>query len=259
MRKVFFVAVVLALLSGCSTLDSKLEREFNEVRDGPTLRPYKSLTDFSEALVCMDNLMLKKGVKAVPIMVEDIGDKTESVPVGVKDMLVSAISEMTAKSQAIRLIVYGKDTGNLISFMKAAKNDQIYKQAPLFDIQGSISQFDKGMTSSDSSLGLFYRRKGGLGLSRAASLSVVALDLNMVRANDMAVVSGVSSRNSVAIFQRGDSLDADASINKLGVYFDINLNRNEGKAQAVRSLVELGAIELIGKLVKVPYEQCLRN
>lgn len=255
----FLLMAVSLLISGCVSLDSKLEREFEEVRKGPRGAPYKSVTNFSASLRCMDNLMSTRNIKDIPVMVEDLEDKTESVKVGVRDMLVSAISEMTYKSHGIKLVLYGKDTGNLISFMKAANNNKVYDKMPLFDIQGSISQFDKGIAMTDSSVGLFARRDGGIGGAHGSSLNVVALDLNVVRTDDMSIVPGVSSKNSVAIFQRGDSLDADASINKFGIYFDLNLTRNEGQAQAVRSLVELAAVEIVGKLTRLPYEQCLRE
>jgi len=256
------VMVCAAILCGCASIDSrlddKLESEFAEIKQGPNGAPYKNVTNFSDSLGCMDRLMLSRNIRDIPVMVEDIDDKTEAVKTGVRDMLVSAISEMTYRSHGIKLILYGKDSGNLISFLKAANNNKVYEAMPLYDIQGSISQFDKGVTSVDASIGLFARRDGGLGAARGSSLSVVALDLNVVSTNDMSIVPGVSSKNSVAIFQRGDSLDADASINKFGVYFDINLSRNEGQAQAVRSLVELAAVEIVGKLTGVPYEQCLQ-
>ncbi|MGB1009747.1 MAG: hypothetical protein ACPGVP_08505 [Thiolinea sp.] len=205
----------------------------------------------------MDNMMLSKGVSGVPVMIEDIEDKTESVKTGTRDMLISAISEMTARSKGIKLIVYGKDAGNLISFMKAANYGGGYKQMPRYDIQGSITQFDKGMANSDSSLGLFYSKKAGGGAARSASLDVIALDLNVLNTADMSVVPGVSSKNSVAIFQRADSLDMDASINKLGVYFDMSISASDGKAQAVRNLVELASVELVGKMLGLPYERCI--
>jgi len=257
--KMFILSLMaLSILNGCTSLDSKLETEFAEIKKGPSGAPYKSVTGFSDSLRCMDDLLLSKNVHDIPVMVEDVEDKTESIKMGVRDMLVSAVSEMTFKSHGIKLILYGKDSGNLISFLKAANNNKVYEELPLYDIQGSISQFDKGVVSTDASVGLFARRDGGLGASRGSSLSVVALDLNVVKTGDMSVVPGVSSKNSVAIFQKGDSLDADASISKFGIYFDINLNRNEGQAQAVRSLVELAAVEIVGKLTKVPYEQCLK-
>jgi hypothetical protein len=248
---------MLATLTGCASLDSKLEREFEQIRRGPAGAPYKSVTNFSDALSCMDGLMQAKGVNEIPIMVEDLEDKTDSVKTGTRDMLISAISRMTTRSKAIKLIAYGKDSGNLVSFMKAANYTGGYKQMPLYDIQGSISQFDKGVASADSSLGLFKKRDGGAGAAHSASLNVIALDLNVLRAADMSVIPGVTSSNSVAIFQRGDSLNMDASINKLGVYFDLNLSSSEGQAQAVRNLVDLAAVELVGKLVGVPYASCL--
>lgn len=257
--KMFILSLMaLSILNGCTSLDSKLESEFAEIKKGPSGAPYKSVTGFSDSLSCMDDVLLSKNVHDIPVMVEDVEDKTDAVKMGIRDMLVSAVSEMTFKSHGIKLILYGKDSGNLISFLKAANNNKIYEELPLYDIQGSISQFDKGVVSTDASVGLFARSDGGFGASRGSSLSVVALDLNVVRTGDMSVVPGVSSKNSVAIFQKGDSLDADAAISKFGIYFDINLNRNEGQAQAVRSLVELAAVEIVGKLTKVPYEQCLK-
>jgi hypothetical protein len=257
--KRFALSIIASfILNGCVSLDSKLESEFAEIKQGPRGAPYKSITDFSASLRCMDDLMLSKNVSNIPVMIEDVEDKTDAIKMGVRDMLISAVSEMTFKSHGIKLILYGKDSGNLISFLKAANNNKVYESVPLYDIQGSISQFDKGVISADASVGLFARRDGGFGAARGSSLSVVALDLNVVKTADMSVVPGVSSKNSVAIFQRGDSLDADASISKFGVYFDINLNRNEGQAQAVRSLVELAAVEIVGKLTRVSYEQCLK-
>lgn len=256
---VFLLAGAIALMSlgGCASLDSKLAREFEKIRRGPSGAPYKSITNFSEALSCVDDLMLAKGVKNIPVMVEDLEDKTEEVKTGTRDMLISAISRMTTKSKAIKLIAYGKDSGNLVSFMKAANYSDAYKEMPAFDIQGSITQFDKGVASADTSAGVFYRKKGGGGAAHSTSLNVVALDLNVLRASDMSVIPGITSSNSVAIFQRGDSLDMDASINKFGVYFDLSLNASEGQAQAVRNLVDLAAVELVGKLVGVPYGKCL--
>ena len=178
------LVVMATIMNGCATfkssVDNKLEKEFNEVKRGPKGAPFKSITTFSESLVCMDNLMQAKGIRDIPVMIEDIEDKTDSVKVGVRDMLISAISEMTVNSHGLKLIIYGKDTANLISYMKAANKTSIYETQPLYDIQGSITQYDKGISSIDGSLGLFYRRKGGLGGASSSSLNVVALDLNVL-------------------------------------------------------------------------------
>ena len=248
---------ISTVLGACVSIDKKLEREFERISRGPSGSPYKTVTNFSYALSCMDKLMLESKTPKISVMVENLDDKTEEVKTGTRDMLISAISEMTTHSKAIKLIAYGKDTANLISFLKSANQDSVYKNVPVYDIQGSITQFDKSLMRADTSLGLFWRGVGGSGKAYGASLDVIALDLNVLSAADMSIVPGVTSSNSVAVFQRGDSLNTDASINKLGVYFDINVGGSEGKAQALRNLVELAAIELVGKLTKTPYGQCL--
>ena len=51
--------------------------------------------------------------------------------------------------------------------------------------------------------------------------------------------------------------DAGATIGKAGVFFNISLNKSEGVHAATRTLVELNAIEILGKLAEVPYWRCL--
>ena len=251
------VSLALCTLAACSSTETRVKKEFEDIRRGPANAPYKSITNFSHALQCMDKLMLDKKINKVPILIEAIDDKTKTVNAGTRDMLISAISEMTIRSHGIKVIAYGKGATNLISFMKLAKQKGLYKNTPLFDIHGSITQHDESVVSSGRSLGLSVFSEGDLGIAGSTSVNVIALDLNVLNTRDLSVVPGVSSHNSIAIFKRGKSFDADARINKFGVYFDISLRKSEGKTQALRNLVELGAIETIGKLVKVPYWRCL--
>ncbi|MEZ5476792.1 MAG: hypothetical protein R3E95_04675 [Thiolinea sp.] len=137
--------------------------------------------------------MLEKKVKNIPILIESIDDKTENVNAGTRDMLISAISEMTVRSHALKVIAYGQDSANLISFMKSSSNNQAYQNMPLFDIHGSITQYDEDTVSTGGSLGLFSRKTGGGGLGESASLSTIAMDLNVLKADDMSVVPGVSA------------------------------------------------------------------
>jgi hypothetical protein len=74
---------------------------------------------------------------------------------------------------------------------------------------------------------------------------------------DMAVLAGVTSRNSVMILKQGSGFDGDAAYHKFGINYSMNLAKAEGQTQALRGLVELAAVELIGKLTKTPYWTCL--
>ena len=86
---------------------------------------------------------------------------------------------------------------------------------------------------------------------------MLGLDLSVITTHNIAVIPGVTTRNSAVIYKRGDAKDFDAGISKTGVNFSIANNQSDGTAQALRALIELSAIELMGKLMKIPYWKCL--
>jgi hypothetical protein len=73
----------------------------------------------------------------------------------------------------------------------------------------------------------------------------------------MSVVAGVTSRNSVVILKHGKGFDGDTAYHKFGINYSMTLSQSEGQSQALRGLVELAAVELMGKLTKTPYWSCL--
>jgi hypothetical protein len=235
--------------------------EVPKLTKGPEVAPFRTITNFSQALRCMDSLMIEYGVFDVSMLVEDLKDSTGKVKAGAKDMLISAVSEMTRRSHAIRLIAFGSDSGNLVSFLASANETGAYSIVPQYDIRGSISQLDKSIAAKDASAGVRVGLGGGsgvgLGGSKTANASVMALDLAVIQTKDYSVIPGVVSKNQIVIFKEGEGTSAEASIGKFGVDFSMNLTRAEGDAQALRNLIELASVELIGKLTKTPYWNCM--
>jgi hypothetical protein len=210
----------------------------------------------------MDGMMINYGMYDISILVEALTDNTGQVQAGTRDMLISAISEMTRRSHAIRLVAFGSDSSTLASFLQLSGKKSAYNVVPKYDIRGSVSQMDKNMVKANTGSGL---KLGGIGLGQdeSASASVLALDLAIMKASDFSVIPGVVSKNTIIISDEASAVNAGASTNvgasigKLGVKFDMSLRRAEGTAQAVRNLIELATVELIGKLTKTPYWQCL--
>lgn len=250
---------IVAALAGCSSLDvkRKTSEETVALRQAPESTPHRSITNFSQALRCMDNLLIDYGVRDVSVLVEDILDQTKKVNAGTKDMLISAVSDMTKRSRAIRLVAFGVDSNNAIAFMQQAGRKSAYEAVPEFDIKGSITQLDENLIRNQQDLGAGFGRYFNLGFSRDSASNMIGLDLTMLNTSDFSVVPGVTSRNSVVIFKQGQGLDGDAAIKKFGISFSMNLNKSEGQSQALRNLVELAVIELFGKLTKTPYWSCL--
>jgi hypothetical protein len=245
-------------LAGCSTLDptAGVKRETERMKVGPQGKPFRTITGFTDGLRCMDNLMIGYGVRDLPVLVEDLADKTTKVNAGTRDMLISAISALSARSRAIRLVTFGADVANLANFFANAESKQPYAEAPVYDIRGSISQFDESLSRRQGEGGVSFAWFG-LGGAKSAEASILAIDLNVIYARNYAVVPGVSASNSVAVLKLGSGVDAEAEYRKLGVNFNVTLSRSEGRAQALRTLVELSAIELIGKLTRTPYWTCI--
>lgn len=260
-RKAGTLVCGLALaLTACVTTEDSVRKEATDVtkavRTGPEQAPLKSITSFSPALRCMDNLFLMYGVRDLVVISEDLNDNTKKVSAGTKDMLISAVSEMTKRSKAVRLIAYGQDSSNLISFMKEAEKKNLFQLTPQYGIRGSISQLDENVAKKTEGGGISF---GDVGFGRAATAAttILGLDLTMMSTEDLSIVSGVTSSNSVAIFKSGAGVEGEAGYKKFGINYQANLSRSEGTAQALRNLVELSVVELFGKLTKTPYWICL--
>jgi hypothetical protein len=249
----------LAALAGCGQLEVKQDilDTAESVRKGPERAPFRSITTFADSLRCMDNLLVTYGVRDVSVLAEELADATKKVNAGTRDMLISAVSDMTRRSRAIRLVAFGQDAGNLISFLAQAERKSAYSVIPQFDIKGSISQFDENVARKDASFGAAFGEYFNLGTARTGSATIIAIDLTVLNTADMSVLPGVTSRNAALVQKSGRGLDGDAQYRKFGINYTTSLARAEGNTQALRNLVELAAIELFGKLVKVPYWTCL--
>ncbi|MEJ8847792.1 DUF4384 domain-containing protein [Variovorax rhizosphaerae] len=263
MNPPFFVRILalaaVATLAGCQALEVKKPtvEQTAEVRKGPEDRPQRSITGFSHSLRCMDTLLLDYGVRDVTMLTEEITDETKKLNAGTRDMLISSVSDMSRRSRAVRLVAFGKDTLNVVSFLATAQSQGAYQAVPLYDIKGSVSQFDENLIKNQKDAGLGIFPYLNLGVAKDAASSMLALDLSVLTTSDMGVLPGVTSRNSVVILKQGSGFDGDAAYKKFGINYSMNLARSEGQTQALRGLVELAAVELVGKLTKTPYWTCL--
>jgi hypothetical protein len=244
---------------GCSTLDVKTQavEQTRVARVGPEQAPFRSITGFTPALRCMDDKMIDFGVRDVTMLVEDIFDQTRKVNAGTRDMLISAVSDMTRRSRAFRVNAFGRDSTNAITFLASAQRQQAYETVPQYDIRGSVSQFDENVVRNQKDGGLGIKPFLNLGVSLDANSSILGLDLSVLTTEDLSILPGVTSRNAVAILKQGKGVDADAAYHKFGISYSMSLSTSEGQAQALRGLIELAVIELMGKLTKTPYWTCL--
>lgn len=221
----------------------------------PTTRPVQNITSFTPALQCMDNLLSSFGVTNVVITSAGIPDATSEVKAGTKDMLISAISRMSVKSRAFAFVDFDQTQTDVAQLQSLVGFSNKFV-APSYYIRGAITQLDSGVISNSVGGGIAV---GGvdLGVSKDLVVSVISLDMNLGYLASRQIIPGISANNSVAVSRRGVGGDVGAQIYKAGISFNLSMNKSEGMHSAVRSLIELSAIEIVGKLTEVPYWRCL--
>jgi hypothetical protein len=129
---------------------------------------------------------------------------------------------MTQRSRAIRVIATNADWGQTRAVMAQAQKSEPYAVTPQFALRGTLRTLDGGRT--------------------------VGLDLTLLNTHDMSVVPGTATQNAAML--KG----TQAEFVKFGQPIAVPVG---GVAHAQRALAELAAIEVFGRLTKVPYWTCL--
>jgi hypothetical protein len=230
--------------------------EMAHVAVQPRTAPVRTITSFNEALRCMDELFLAQGKKDIYITSAGIPDATGMVAAGTKEMLITAISKMSATSGAFRFVDYDPTQLDVqvLSELVGLRENFV---APNYYIRGAITQLDSNVLSSLESAGVSTPYVD-LAVSRDQVVSVMSLDLNVGKLVTRQIIPGMSASNSIAVVRSGKGGDVGGVIGKAGLSISVSLDRSEGFHQAVRNLVELSTIEAVGKLTRVPYWQCLQ-
>ncbi|MBA4340628.1 MAG: hypothetical protein C0423_00590 [Methylibium sp.] len=248
----------LLALTACSNTPSQQTLQTVRGEANPTDKAQRTITNFTPALRCMDELMFKKGTRDVTLMMEELRDSTGRVQISTRDMMTSAVSEMTRRSRAVRLSVFGSDQQNLAQLLQQAQKNSVFQVVPEFNVRGTVSQLDEDVKRSSASFGLQIQELFGLRLASETRFSVLAFDAAVVRTDTFTLVPGVTSKNTTVLARRDSSAgDGQARIQSAGTVFAFSSGRSEGTSGAARNMVELAVIELVGKLIKAPYWQCL--
>lgn len=227
----------------------------------PDGRPFDAITDFTESLQCMDDYLIRYKVKDLSILVVEDRDVTGQV-VGAKDMAVTALSKMARKSKSIRVISIGPAHATGMDAYIAGVGDRVppnsdRRMLPKYYVTISMPQIDNAVSADRKSAGMRLLNAAGFEYDQDKLMSSMSIDLNMGNLLTASSLPGVYSSNTVAIKRTGKAIGANGEINKLGAVFNVSADRSEGFHHSLRQLVELGVIELIGRLTQLPYWECL--
>ncbi len=279
-KKFIFILAVfsVSLISACSV---SIPKPSPSVKiDNPVSIPNAKITNFNEALVCMDNLMLMRKVQPIYVMAQDINNYTSarSLSSGGVEMLITTINQMSYRSRAVRFHNFSSKLADVYTMAKNHPENKTMR-IPDFFIRGGITQHNKNAWQGQSGAGgstQFTKTiiddgdgESGtqtesedltLSYSSSGSLGSVTLDLSIGSVATMLNLPGIYSANTLSLNNTtGGAITGDLSMAKIGLSYSYSNNTSQDFNDVYRALIQVGAIELIGKLQKVPYWRCLSN
>lgn len=254
----------VVFLAACSTpMDARRDTEFQSrgnAASRPTQRPVRSMSSFSDSLQCMDRMLRDAEVPTTLITSKQIPDFSTRVPVATKDMVITALLQMSRLSNAFRYVDYEVDIArqdtvqNLTNIL--LNNNQIQLQRPSLYVSGSVSFVDQNVLNNRFDLGTSGARFE-TGYSQSRNVTIIGLELHLGDFRTRTLIPGLDSANEVIIGNGGQGLDLAGRIRDYGWQFNVGRDYAQGSGAAIRTLVELAMIELVGKWARVPYWQCL--
>ena len=279
-KKIINNIVVLMFCLFLAACQSKIVQIPNAIQSQyPSHKAVNNLTDFSEALVCMDEKLLAAKVDPVYLSSEKINNltSTSSFSKGGKEMLINALSKMSTKSKAVVYVRYGTDVASMLD-LQGVHPDKDDFRVPDFFITGGVTEYnenrfrgsvgggksisiDDGTTTSSGLVSIISgNEEATASISNSLGYGTIAMDMSLAYVKDLQVIPGTVSSNTLAIQKTySNSVSVDLTIGDIGFTSQVTNTEQLDINTIMRSLIEIGSIEIVGKIHNVPYWECFNN
>ncbi|MFA7230986.1 MAG: hypothetical protein WC071_06920, partial [Victivallaceae bacterium] len=231
----------------------------------------KDLGKAVEKQTAYDNSLKKFGlmleaynINPVRVQSKVISNQTaeKELPDSVSGMLSSSINKIGAT-----VIYVPFDPNYVIS--ETTTGGDIQRALPKIVIAGGITEFDKDLIEKKRDLktkanigdnfGSNYNYDGGTSYKAESGVSRMTLDLQLMDYQTQTYISGVQTINSINLRKTELGWAVGFYFEGNGLAFDYSLSKKQGKYHALRLLVELSALEIMGRYFDVPYWRCIEN
>lgn len=255
----FCYSLLLLLGSSCGLNPQNADLDLNESL------PETKDTLFTKAINSLGMMGEIYGVKELRVMSKDISDTTGSsvatnaeIPRDVTEMVKSTINAIGGK---VLFIPY--DPQFMQNTALTGYSDYGDKKLPDIIISGGITEFDRALVTKGDSMDIDISmpKMGGIefGDNNKSSLSSVTLDFNLIDFKTFAGIPKMQAINSVKLTKstKEDSIGFTVKSATFGAKGDIK--KIQGRHAAVRLIVQLSMIEILGRFQKIPYWRLIPN
>ena len=258
-----------ASLAGCATTENVLKdaKTLMQEREAEKLLPAANLSPYAQSLGRFGTMLdiYKEGDPVIYMQTRNIMDATNlsnplagaEIPGDITEMVRTAVNRIGAR---IVYVPYHPDY--LVS--QAQLGAKFGVTMPDFLITGALTEFDRAISGAGRSNSIGIEFGGGRGKTdigadrkRTAIYSALALDLNLVSFSTQPMVPQILASNVIKVLNFGT--EDNASIGFYGEAFGFKLEGKylQGRHSAIRTLVDLSVLELVGKATNTPYWRCI--
>lgn len=268
MQIVLIIMSFSLLLVSCASVDPA-----NIEVDLKTAPPTVQITNYSQALADLGLMTEIYNVDVVKIQSNPIGDNTGTsgatggeIPRDITEMIKSALNSIGGR---VTFIPY--DPSFMQNQMVTGYSNFDDKLIPDVVISGGITEFDRGLETrgdgTDISAGAEFTglpnylpskeiklRYGDTGKTGLASIT---LDFNLLNFKTMAGIPRMSAVNSMKVSKAMGEKELGISLFGQSFGRKGSVKKVQGRHAAVRLLVELSMIQVVGKYNGLPYWRLL--
>lgn len=266
-RRLAAVALLAAFgaLGGCASMNAAVDdaQKLYAESEQRKLKPAANLSDYSQALRRFGEMLqiYKQGDPTIYVQTRDIRDATNlshplagaEIPGEITEMVRTAINRIGPN------VVYVPFYPDYL-VAQAQMGAQFGVTMPNYVITGALTEFDRALSGAGRANNLsldFGKGRGktnaGADLKRTAILSSLGLDLNLVNFGNNQMVPQMQAANVIKVWNF--SKETNASLGFYGDAFGFKLEGKylQGRHSAIRTLVDLSVLELLGKATNTPY------
>jgi hypothetical protein len=265
---IFMVMLLSLSMFACASMDPRNVDVHLE-----TTPPREKITSYTESLSNLGLMTEIYGTEKILIQSNPIGDRTGSskatggeIPRDITEMMKSSLNSVGGN-----VVYIPYDPAFIQNQMVTGYSNFQEKLIPNVVLSGGITEFDRGLATksenTDFSLGYEFKDLSDdfpskdvdfrIGDAAKRGLARITLDFNLL---DFRTMSGLSKMTAVNTMEVHNAVnEKELAISILGPTFGLkgNIKKVQGRHAAVRLLVELSTIQIVGKYLVVPYWRVL--
>lgn len=247
---------LLVAVSGCGLNPQTADVDINN-----TL-PEAKTTVYQDAVRKLGMMSAIYGKLPINIMSKNISDNT-GTSVATNAEIPSDITEMvksTLNAIGGNIVFIPYDPDFFANSANTGYSDFSQKLIPDVIVSGGITEFDRGLVTKgdsaelDATIGDF-----GLGFEdqNRASLAQVTLDFNMINFKTLAAIPRVQAVNGIKLHKGTKEDNFAFTVKSVTLGAQGTIKKVQGRHAAIRLLVELSMVQLLGRYQELPYWRLL--